>query len=138
MASEKLLDKLNDAIAREIQVSIQYIWQHVLATGIKGEIAKDIFKSAAITEMKHAEEIAERLNMLGGVPTTQPTPISVGKSFEEMVKNDIEAEEGAIAMYREIIKMANAEEDYTTAKMMINILADEEEHLDSFQGILED
>ena len=138
MASEQLLNKLNDAIAREMQVSIQYLWQHVLVRGIKGETVKDIFRSIAITEMKHAEQIAERLNMLGGVPTTQPAPISVGESFEEMVKNDIKAEEGAIEMYKGIIKMANDEGDYTTANMMINILTDEEEHLDNFQSILED
>ncbi|MEM3581585.1 MAG: ferritin, partial [Candidatus Bathyarchaeia archaeon] len=29
MASKKLLEMLNDAIAREMQVSIQYMWQHV-------------------------------------------------------------------------------------------------------------
>ena len=138
MASEQLLIKLNDAIAREIQVSIQYMWQHVQAKGIKGEIAKDIFKEAAIVEMKHAEEIAERLVLLGGVPTTVPTSIDVGESFEEMVKNDIEAEKGAIEMYRGIIEMANAEKDYTTAKLFVDILGEEEEHLDSFQSILED
>ena len=138
MDSEQLLTKLNDAIAREIQVSVQYMWQHVQAKGIKGELVKDMFKSAAITEMKHAEEIAERLVMLGGIPTTAPTKISVGNSFEEMVKNDIEAEEGAVAMYREIIELANEEKDYTTANLFVSILADEEGHLDNFQSVLED
>ena len=37
MASKILLDKLNDAIAREIQVSVQYMWQHVMIKGIDSE-----------------------------------------------------------------------------------------------------
>ncbi|MCS7114374.1 MAG: ferritin, partial [Nitrososphaerota archaeon] len=36
MVSKKLLDMLNDAIARELQVSIQYMWQHVQWSGVKG------------------------------------------------------------------------------------------------------
>ena len=74
-ASEKLLDLLNRSIAREMQVSIQYMWQHVLWSGVKGFAVKDELKGIAITEMKHAEEIAERLAYLGGTPTTKPEPI---------------------------------------------------------------
>lgn len=138
MASEQLKQKLNDAIAREIQVSIQYMWQHVQVKGIKGEVVKGTFKETAITEMKHAEEIAERLNLLGEIPTTKPESIAVGESFSEMINNDIKAEEGAVEMYREIIKMANDEGDYVTANLFVGILVDEEEHLDSFRSLLEE
>lgn len=55
MASEKLVRLLNEAIAREMQVSIQYMWQHVLWRGVEGFAVKDELKSIAITEMKHAE-----------------------------------------------------------------------------------
>jgi bacterioferritin len=66
MATKKLKDMLNKSIAREIQVSIQYMWQHVLAKGIEGHAIKDEIRSIAIVEMKHAEDIAERLACLGG------------------------------------------------------------------------
>ncbi|HLB25433.1 MAG TPA: ferritin-like domain-containing protein, partial [Nitrospirota bacterium] len=59
MASKKLLDGLNEAIAREIQVSIQYMWQHVTVKGMFSESVGGVFKSTSITEMKHAEKIAE-------------------------------------------------------------------------------
>ena len=67
MASKKLLELMNREIARELQVSIQYMWQHVTVTGMRGAVVEGIFKEIAITEMKHAEEIAERLVSLGGV-----------------------------------------------------------------------
>lgn len=133
---KSLKDMLNDAIAREIQVSVQYMWQHVQAVGLKGEVVKGIFKKFAITEMKHAEIIAERLVMLGGTPTTMPTPITVGKNVDEMLKLDKKAEEEAIAMYKEIIALANKEGDYITANLFIGILADEEEHFASFESYL--
>ena len=64
MASKKLLEMLNKAIAMELQVSIQYMWQHVLATGVDSVAVADVFKDFAITEMKHAEAIAERMRVL--------------------------------------------------------------------------
>jgi bacterioferritin len=72
VASKKLLELMNQGIARELQVSIQYMWQHVTVSGIKGAMVEDIFKEIAITEMKHAEEIAERLAYLDGAPTIKP------------------------------------------------------------------
>ncbi len=138
MASERLKELLNKAVAREIQVSIQYMWQHILVKGIKGHMIKDLFKEIAITEMKHAEEIAERLSYLGGNPTTQPTPIMVGKNLEEMIKLDIKAEEEAIELYKEIIKVAREEGDETTHRLFRKILAEEEEHHDEFTSLIEE
>ncbi len=138
MASQKLMDLMNQAIAREIQVSIQYFWQHVLWKGVKGFAVKDEFKRIAIVEMKHAEVIAERLAYLGGEPTTQSKPIHVGKNLKEMLEYDKEAEEEAIELYKEIIEVAQQEGDITTAGLFRKILAEEEEHHDTFLGLLED
>ncbi len=138
MASKELLDLMNKAIAREIQVSIQYMWQHVLWKGIRGFAVKDELKSIAIAEMKHAEEIAERLAYFGGTPTTKPDPIFIGESLKEMLEHDKKAEEEAIELYKEIIKKAIDEGDHTTKKLFEKILADEEDHHDVFSGLLEE
>ncbi len=137
MASEKLKDLLNKSIARELQVSIQYMWQHVLVVGIKGATIEDIFREIAITEMKHAEEIAERLNYIGGIPTTKPDPIFVGDSVDDMIRTDIKAEEEAIALYKQVIKVAAEENDSTTRRIFEGILATEENHHDTFTKLLE-
>jgi len=108
--SAELLDLLNQAIAREIQVSVQYMWQHVLWKGVKGYAVKDAFKMTAISEMKHAEAIAERLNYLGGIPTTKPTPIFIGTTLKQMIETDKKDEEAAIAMYKKIILVARKED----------------------------
>jgi bacterioferritin len=136
--SDKLKGMLNDAIAREIAVSIQYMWQHVQVIGVKGIAVQDQFKQTAVTEMKHAEKIAERLWYLEGTPTTKPSPIEVGKSLKEFLELDTKAEEEAIVLYKKIIDQAQKEEDVTTAFMFKEILEDEEEHHDLFTTMLEE
>ena len=137
-ASAKLLDKLNDAIAREIQVSVQYMWQHVQWSGVKGFAVQGELKSIAIAEMKHAEAIAERLFYLGGIPTTKPTPIFVGESLKEMIKQNVKDEENAIKLYKQIVEQARKEGDETTNRIFREILEQEEEHHDTFTTLLED
>jgi bacterioferritin len=136
--SAELLDLLNKAIARELQVSIQYMWQHVLWKGVKGFAVKEELKNIAITEMKHAESIAERLVYLDGTPTTKPTPIFVGKTLREMLEQDKKDEEGAIQLYKQINEIAQKEGDVTTARLFRQILQDEEEHHDTFTTLLEE
>ncbi len=138
MASKELLDLLNQAIARELQVSIQYMWQHVLWKGVKGYAVKDVFRETAITEMKHAEKIAERLVYLGGTPTTNTNPIKVGENLREMLEQDVKDEEEAISLYKKIIEKAKEEGDIVTAKMFEDILEEEEEHHDTFTSLLEE
>jgi bacterioferritin len=136
--SKELLKMLNDAIARELQVAIQYMWQHVQWVGVKGFAVHDELKSIAIVEMKHAEKIAERLFYLGEIPTTKPNVINVGKTLKQMIAADVKAEEDAIKMYKTIIEKATKEGDTTTAFIFKEILEQEEEHHDTFSTLYEE
>jgi bacterioferritin len=137
MASKRLMDLLNKAIAREIQVAVQYMWQHVQWSGVKHFAVKGELKDIAVAEMKHAETIAERLNYFGGIPTTKPDPIFVGKTLKEMIARDKKDEESAIKLYKQIIDVARKEGDETTRLMFEKILSDEEDHDDTFTSLLE-
>ncbi len=137
MASEKLLNLLNEAIAREISASVQYMWNHVMARGMRSPEIRDKLREISIVEMKHAESIAERLDYLKGVPTTKPTPVDTGKSLEEIIKQDLVKEQEAISMYKDIIKLAEDECDITTRRLFEEILGDEEDHHNEFQTLLE-
>jgi bacterioferritin len=136
--SKKLLAQLNDAIAREIQVAIQYMWQHVQWGGVKGFAVHSELKSIAVAEMKHAETIAERLYYLGGIPTTKPTPIFVGTTLKEMIAQDVKDEANAVDLYKKIAEQAREEGDETTNRLFREILQQEEDHHDTFTTLLED
>ena len=127
---------MNEGIARELQVSIQYMWQHVQVTGLMGAVVEDTFREIAIAEMKHAEALAERLSYLNGVPTTTPDPIFVGSSLREMLMQDQKNEEEAIQLYRKGIKLAKDEFDFVTQQLLVKILSEEEKHVDTFGKLL--
>ena len=135
-ASPVLTEMMNKAIAREIQVSVQYMWQHVMAKGLESAEIADVFEDVAIAEMKHAEKIAERLFYFDVVPTTKPAPIQVGGTITQMLEADAKAEEEAIDLYKDIIKQATQEGDSTTRLLFEQILADEEDHHDKFTTLL--
>ncbi len=137
-ASAELMELLNKAIASELQVAIQYMWQHVLWSGVKGFTVKEELQAIAIAEMKHAEAIAERLNYMDGIPTTKPEPIFVGSTLQEMIARDKQDEETAIDLYRNIIAVSHKEGDAVTKLLFEKILTDEEDHHDTFSTLLEE
>lgn len=135
--SKELLELLNRAVARELAVSVQYMWHHVMAVGTKSPEIKDLLKEIAIEEMKHAEKVAERLHYLGGTPTTKPTEIRVGGTLEEMIRDNLKAEKEALTLYKQIIRAAEEDGDPTTRRLFEEILAEEEEHDNLFSRLLE-
>jgi bacterioferritin len=136
--SDELLKLMNEAISRELQVAIQYMWQHVQWGGVKGFAVNSELKSIGITEMKHAEAIAERLYYLGGIPTTKPNPIFVGNTLKAQIEQDIKDEAGAITLYQKIVELTRKEKDETTNELFRGILAQEEGHHDTFTTIAEE
>jgi len=129
---------LNHAVAREIAVSIQYMWQHVQVIGVKGIAVQNTSKVTAIGEMKHTETIAERLWYLGGTSTTNATPIKMDNSLKEFLELDTKMEEDAIVLYKQIIEQTQREGDVTTAFMFIENLENEEEHRHLFTTMIEE
>jgi bacterioferritin len=155
--STELIALLNKAVARELQVSVQYMLQHsiwvVKAPAKQDDTATDeqrkfvgthfpfwlpgtSLKKIAITEMRHAEAIAERVVRLGGEPTSQPAPITIGKNVKEILEINKEVERGAIELYKKIIEVSEKENDEETKKMFTRILADEENHFQTFTNML--
>ncbi len=136
MISENLKSLLNKGIARELSVSIQYMWQSIQVNGIDGYRVKNVFRETAMAEMKHAERLAQRLDFLDGVPSTQPDAIHVGSTLVEMLKQDQQNEEEAITLYTQAIQVATKEGDYTTQRLLEDILAEEENHINTFGKLL--
>ena len=155
----EMLNLLNSALARELQVAIQYMIQHTLMTGKKETVPSvepsqqklntfigkhasmwlpgTNLKKIAVTEMRHAESIAERIVAMEEKPTSQPDTVMIGDSSQEMIEIDKAAEESAIQLYTEIIDLAKKQVDDITAKLFQQILTDEKSHLGIFTNMLE-
>jgi bacterioferritin len=136
VTNKKLLELLNKGIAHHLQVSVQFMWQHIMSKGIEGQAVENVFRSAAVTEMKNAEALADRIDFLDGVPTNSASPIHIGHSLEEMLKEDVQAEEEAIRVLKEAIQVAHKEGDCGTRRLLEEILVCEEMHLGKFGKLL--
>ncbi len=151
------LHLLNEALARELHVSVQYMLQHAVAIGsgveTDGKTASarrnkfvashalvflpgKTLKKTAITEMMHAEAISERIVVLGGEPVTDPGDIKISRAVPEMLAMDKNEELEAIELYERIITEAEKLNDEITKKMFQRILADEKNHEKLFSDLL--
>jgi bacterioferritin len=138
---------LNDAVSREIQVSLQYMLQHakmeklirkiipenILLDKNTYEAVGKFLREFAIAEMKHAATIMERIYYLGGSATTKSAKIKVGDKLSEFAKNGVKAEEEALILYRQVIVEAGKIGDWETREIFEKIYSDEEKHLFKFE-----
>ena len=136
---EKVIDLLNQARARELTAIGQYMAQHYQLEdrdfgGLAGKM-----KEVAIQEMKHAEDLAERILFLGGEPTTKPDAqiVRTQEEIADMLKTDVALEAEAAQMYNESAVVCAAERDQISKELFEKLLGEEEEHLDSFQNVLD-
>lgn len=141
------IDLLNQAIEREIQVSIQYLLQHAkMEKLIMKKIPENILldkttydavgkflREFGIVEMKHAAALMERIYYLGGEATTRAKKPVVGDSLSQFAKLGVGAEEEALILYRKIIDESRRMGDYETHDLVEKIYGDEEKHLFKFQ-----
>ncbi len=135
-ASPRLTELMNQAIATELQAIIQYMWHHVMVKGMSSAELSSVFNRHSLDEMRHAEEIAERLNYFGVSPTIRPNPIAVGGDPAQMLTADARSEEDSILLYKTVIKQAASEGDETTKRLFERILAAEEGHHDTLTTLL--
>ena len=136
MESKQLRDMLSKGVTLELNLSIKYMWQRILVKGVEGAVAETLFGDISNMKRKHAEAVAERLAFLNGVPPSEIEPVHVGATFVEMLREDIEAEEGAVNLYRQAIQVAGKEGDFGTKRLLEDVLITEEKNLDKFSKLL--
>ena len=135
--SKELMDMIFEALASELQASIQYMWHHIATSKEEGSEARKQFRKIAMAEMEHAEEIAETFRDLGGELPTQPEPpVIVGKTLKEKLHLDIQAENGALELYPKIAETAAREGFSNIQELFEGILSDEKEHHEAYTKLL--
>ncbi len=72
-ASTKLAEMMNQALAAELQAIIQYQWHHIMVKGMHSAELSEVLKKASMVEMRHAEQVAERLDISTSHQRSSPT-----------------------------------------------------------------
>jgi len=125
---EKLIELLNEDLAREYQAIIAYVnYSKVLKGSQYMHIAKELEKHAE-EELKHALIISEQVDYLGGMPTVTAKPVKTSEKAEEMLRFDLDNENDTVRNYRDRIKQCEALGEYAMAEHIREILKDEQEH----------
>jgi len=130
----RVIEQLNEALRNELTAVNQY-WLHYRILdnwGIAGLAAFERHES--IDEMKHADQLAERILFLDGLPNFQALGrLRVGETVTEILQSDLDLEMEAVAMLRDAVAHAETVRDFVSRDLFARILANEEEHIDTLE-----
>ena len=133
----RVIDELNARLAEELTAVNQYMVHAAMCEDWHyGRLGEPI-KKRAVTEMKHAERLIERLLFLDARPiVSELNQIHIGAAVPEMHTNDLASEVDAVKAYNESIRVCAELKDDGTKEMLEAILADEEGHVDWLEAQL--
>ncbi len=143
---QQIIEMLTKAYWMEIETVISYITNSVNPDGLRAQEVIESLQTDIQEELAHAQQFATRIKELyGTVPgsmdfrpeQTYLQPPAEQTDIVHVIKGVIEAENGAIDHYNQIIE-ATEGVDPVTADMMVAILRDEEGHRRLFEGFLKE
>ena len=136
--NEKIIALLNDFLADELTAISQYMVHSEMCANWGYDKLHKATEKRAIDEMKHAEKLIGRILFLEGQPVvSQLNKINIGAAVEAQLKNDLEAEAGAIKAYNDGIRLCLELGDNGSRELIDANLHDEEEHLDWLEAQLD-
>jgi len=130
----KVLEALNDALSEELTAINQYMLHSEICESWGYDKLSALIKKQSVDEMKHAEQIIERVLFLDGMPNlSKYRKLTIGEAVPEMIDNDLRLELDAVAMYNKLIGVAIEAHDNGTAELLKKLLKDEEGHVDGLE-----
>ncbi|MEN1940163.1 bacterioferritin [Luteimonas sp. MJ246] len=127
----RVIEFLNKALYNELTAINQYfLHAKMLKNWGLEDLAKHEYEES-IDEMKHADQLADRILFLEGLPNFQALgKLRVGESPREILECDLALELDGLPLLREAIEYCDGIKDYTSGRLFKDILDSEEEHVD--------
>lgn len=136
--NEKIIEILNDFLADELSAINQYMVHSEMCDNWGYSRLHSAIEKRAIDEMKHAEKLIARILFLEGKPVvSELKPINIGAAVDLQIKNDWEAESGAIQAYNAGIQLCLDLGDGGSRELIEDNLQDEEGHIDWLEAQLD-
>ncbi len=136
--TKEVLVHLNRVLKNELTAINQYFLHSKMFEdwGMHRLAAKE--REESIDEMKHAEELAERILFLEGLPNLQDLgKLRIGQNTREMLECDLALEMDAMPALREAVACCESSGDFVSRQLFDSILHSEEEHVDWLETQLE-
>lgn len=127
--SPDVVTALNEILTNELTAINQYFLHARMCENWGYERLWKKVRAESIDEMKHADELIERVLFLEGLPNVQRLgTITIGQTVDEQLKLDLALEQRAIPLLNRTIELCRKLGDNGTAELLEDLLVDEEEH----------
>jgi len=135
---KKVIQFLNEALKKELGAINQYfLHARMLDDWGVTKLGKHEYNES-IEEMKHAEELIDRILFLEGLPNLQEVgKLHIGEDVKEILECDLKIELDGVENYKEAVAYAESVKDFVSRDLFAKILADEEGHVDYLETQLE-
>jgi bacterioferritin len=125
----KVIDLLNEILTNELTSVNQYFLHARLCENWGYQRLWKKIREESIDEMKHADELIERILYLEGMPNVQRlAKVNIGETVPEQLKLDYEVEKTAIGVLNRAIETCRSVGDNGSAELLEDILEAEEDH----------
>ena len=127
----EILELLNEVLTSELTAINQYFIHAKMLDNFGYKRLASKKREESIEEMKHADEVIERILYLDGVPNMQRLfPVKVGEEPVEMHKLDLQLEVDAVGRLNRGIALTTGKGDNGTRLLFEKILENEEDAID--------
>lgn len=136
--NKKIIDALNDVLTSELTGINQYFIHFRMCANWGYQRLAKHSREESIGEMKHADDVIERILFLDGIPNMQRlSKVCVGETVAEQLKLDLKLEMDAVKRLNGAIKLCRDQGDNGTRELLEEILTSEEDHVDWLEAQLE-
>ena len=134
--NDKVIAELNEALREELTAINQYFIHAEMCHNWGYHKLGAYIRKQSIDEMKHAEQLIERILFLDGTPKMEYLDLNVGGNVRAQLEADHKLEVNAVAMYNKAIRVSRDAGDDQSRALFTKLLQDEEEHVDWLEAQL--
>ncbi len=133
----QVLELLNAVLRKELTGINQYVVHAKMCENWGYNVLAKVIRDEAMDEMKHAEQIIDRILFLDGTPNMSSYDrILIGNTVRQQLENDLALEMAPLEVLNPGVKLCVELGDTGSQELLEHIIVDEEHHVDWIEAQL--